>query len=148
MGSSVPPGVFLKRALRPRRKEEKEVKKYCDGCGVTHTTVMCFNKPRRPIKKESDKTYSRRKEVSREWFVLNPPDGKGIWICYLQIAPNCPVKLTRSTIRLEHVLSKVRHPELKYDVGNLKPACDNCNKLKGSLSETEAREKFKTRHNQ
>ena len=117
--------------------------KYCDGCGVTHTSIMCFSKPRRPIKNESEKAKSKRTQTGRRWFELNPPDDKGVWICYLQISIVCPVKLTRSTIRLEHVKSKVRHPELKYDVDNLRPACDNCNKLKGSLSEAEARAKYK-----
>lgn len=106
--------------------------KYCDGCGVTHSTIMCFNKPRRAIKKEADKTRDKRTEVSRLWFELNPPDSRGVWYCYLRISPQCHIKLTRSTIRLEHVKSKVRYPELKYEVTNLKEACDPCNKMKGS----------------
>lgn len=117
--------------------------KYCDGCGITHTSIMCFNKPRRSIRKESVKTHDRRTETSREWFKLNPPDEKGVWICYLTISPRCPIKLTRSTIRLEHVKSKARYPELKYSVDNLKPACDYCNKLKGSQEVAEVLKKHK-----
>lgn len=109
-------------------------KNKCSYCGGSdHTSIMCQRKPRRPIRKEAEKTTARRTATSREWFRLNPPDAKGLWYCYLRIAPNCPHKLTRSTITLEHVKSKVRHPELKYDVTNLKPACSPCNKLKGSL---------------
>lgn len=119
-------------------------KKYCENCGITHTAIMCFNKPRRPIKKESEKYHSRRTATTRKWFDENPPDAKGVWICYLQISPLCPIKLTRSTIRLEHVNSKARHPDQRFDVDNLKPACDYCNKLKGSLSEAEARAKYKS----
>jgi len=118
--------------------------KYCDNCGITHTTIMCFNKPRKKIKNESEKSFTKRQLTTYEWFRLNPPDDKGIWICYLQISPHCPVKLTRSTIQLEHIESKARNPARKYDVDNLKPACRFCNKLKGSLSETEARTKYKS----
>jgi hypothetical protein len=94
---------------------------------------MCLNKPRKALKQESEKTHDLRTLTNREWFKVNPPDEKGVWICYLQISPNCPVKLTRSTIQLEHVKSKARHPELKYEISNLKPACNNCNQLKRSL---------------
>lgn len=112
----------------------KNPKNMCKFCGKTdHTSLMCLKKPRRPIKKESAKTLSKRTATRREWFKLNPPDDKGVWVCYLQISPECPIKLTRSTITLEHVRSKVRAPELKYDINNLRPACGYCNKLKGSL---------------
>lgn len=109
-------------------------KNKCNTCGSSyHSSLMCPNKARRPLKKESDKTKSRRTAVSRLWFELNPPDARGLWYCYLRISPDCPHKLTRSTITLEHVKSKVRYPELKFEVTNLKPACSPCNKLKGSL---------------
>lgn len=109
-------------------------KNKCKTCGSNyHTSLMCPHKKRRPLRKESEKTTAKRTATSREWFRLNPPDPKGLWYCYLRISPQCPYKLTRSTITLEHVKSKARHPELKYDVTNLKPACEYCNKLKGSL---------------
>ncbi len=109
-------------------------KNQCKYCGEsTHTSLMCLKKPRRPLKKESEKTKSKRIAVSREWFKLNPPSPKGTWECYLQISPECPRVLTRSTITLEHVKSRARHPELKYDITNLKPSCAPCNFLKGSL---------------
>lgn len=105
----------------------------CKYCGSElHTSLMCFNKPRRPLKQESDKTQAKRITVSRLWFELNPPDARGLWYCYLRISPDCPYQLTRSTIRLEHVRSKVRYPALKYEVTNLLPACEHCNKMKGS----------------
>ena len=93
---------------------------------------MCFNKPRRPLKPSSDKTLHKKQETDRAWYAANPPDEKGLWYCYLNITPECPAKLTRSTITLEHVRSKVRAPELKFDITNLKPACSFCNALKGS----------------
>lgn len=111
----------------------KNPRNKCKYCGGAHTSLSCFNKPRRPLRQESEKARSKRTETNREWFKINPPDKKGLWYCYLRISPLCPIKLTRTTIRLEHVKSKVRYPELKYVVSNLKPACEHCNKLKGSL---------------
>lgn len=109
-------------------------KNYCKHCkSINHTTLMCPSKPRKLLKKESDKTRSKRTAVNREWFILNPPTPKGTWECYLQITPECPRVLTRSTITLEHVRSKARYPELKFDVTNLKPSCSACNKSKQSL---------------
>src|SRR3990167_1544243 len=104
--------------------------KYCDS--TLHYSIQCFLKPRRPLKPISDKTLSKKQECDRAWYAANPPDSKGLWYCYLNITPECPIKLTRSTITLEHVRSKVRALELKYDITNLKPACSPCNKLKGS----------------
>lgn len=106
--------------------------KYCDGCGVTHTTIMCFNKPRRPVRQMSVKNRHRTQMVKQLWHDLNPPDSTGHWYCYLGIDPNCLQRLSKETLRLEHVKAKVRYPGMKYDVSNLKPACDPCNKLKGS----------------
>lgn len=105
----------------------------CKHCGSEmHYSLMCFNKPRRRIKPISDKNKLKEQQTKREWFELNPPNEKGLWYCYLRISPLCPWVLTRSTITLEHVRSRARHPELKFDVTNLKPACTQCNKLKGS----------------
>lgn len=106
----------------------------CKYCGRTnHFSINCFNKPHRPIKPISDKRLNKKQETDRKWYRLNPPDDKGVWLCYLQIAPDCPRKLTRSTITLEHVKSKVRYPELIFEVANLKPACSACNNIKQSL---------------
>jgi 5-methylcytosine-specific restriction endonuclease McrA len=108
-------------------------KNKCKYCGSPqHTSLMCQKKPRRPLKQEAEKTKDKRTTTSRLWFELNPPNERGLWFCYLRISPMCPVKLTRSTIQLEHVKPKVRYPELAYEVTNLQPACGFCNKLKGS----------------
>lgn len=108
-------------------------KNQCKYCGSElHYSITCFLKPRRPIKSISEKTYSKKQQTDRLWYKLNPPDGKGLWYCYLQIAQECPYKLTASTITLEHVRSKARYPQLKFVVTNLRAACGFCNKIKGS----------------
>lgn len=109
--------------------------KYCEG--TDHYSINCFQKPRHAIKKISNKTLNKKQIVDRLWYETNPPDDKGTWTCYLQLTKQCPIKLTRSTIQLEHVKSKVRHPELKFEATNLKPACSWCNRMKGSLNADE-----------
>lgn len=95
------------------------------------------HKPRKPIPKENKKTKQKRIQTTKEWFDKNPPDVYGRWTCYLQISPDCYRKVNKHTINLEHTKSKVRHPELKYDVDKIKPACPPCNKMKGSRDDTD-----------
>jgi hypothetical protein len=118
-------------------------KRYCENCGVTHTALMCFNKPRGPLRNKSLKTEQKWIDTKVAWFDANPPDKKGFWNCYLQL-DGCEGRVDRRTLNIEHVESRTRNPELRYVVENLKPSCRNCNKQKGSLSEAEAIEKFKT----
>lgn len=68
-----------------------------------------------------------------QFFLLNPVDENGYWYCYLRISPECPYKLTKQTLQIEHVKSKVRYPHLRYEPTNLRPACGFCNALKDSL---------------
>lgn len=108
----------------------------CKHCGSDqHSSLMCFLKPRAPIKKVSNKSGVKLAQMRREWFLRpeNKPDQQGEWLCYLGISPECTFTVNRLTLNLEHVRSKVRHPELKFDPDNLKTSCQPCNKLKGSL---------------
>lgn len=110
----------------------------CKLCGSQwHTAWLCKLKSKKPMRQEAVKTKAKRTEVRVLWFDLNPPDEYGRWQCYLRIAPNCYGYLTRETVDLEHVDSKARRPDLKFDVQNLKPACPPCNQLKGSRSAEE-----------
>lgn len=84
------------------------------------------------LKPISDKSRAKRDATNKEWFALNPSDENGQWKCYLHISPNCYGWVNASTLKIEHVKSKVRRPDLKYTVSNLKPACGPCNELKGS----------------
>lgn len=91
-----------------------------------------FHKPRKPLAKESPKTRRLRRYTANDWFRLNPPDENGEWECWLQISTLCPKQVIRETITLEHVYPKVRYPELKFAVENIKPSCSFCNKMKSS----------------
>lgn len=125
------------RAVISRKiKLEKDILSWCKYCQerTTHSSFTCFNRPRPMMKQESDKSRQKRLETSDKWFELNPPDEYGYWHCYLEISPNCPHRLTKATLELEHVKPKSKHAELKYDVNNLRPACGPCNYMKLSTS--------------
>lgn len=64
------------------------------------------------------------------WYVKNPPDQHGYWDCYLRISPYCFIRMTYWTVIQEHVKPKKKYPELKYDLDNIRPACEPCNSLK------------------
>lgn len=107
----------------------------CKWCGQTnHTSLMCFQKPRKRIKPVAKHTEQKEIDCKYAWFKENPPDESGTWVCYLQISPLCPILLTKETIVQEHVKPKGRYPELKYVVSNRKPSCEYCNGLKSSQS--------------
>lgn len=110
--------------------------RYCKYCKayVNHTSIMCWKKPRNPIKQESDKARLKRRNTANSWFALNPPDEDGWWYCYLRISSLCLKRMTRDTVTLEHVKPKSSRPELKYRADNIKPACGPCNRMKGSQS--------------
>lgn len=107
--------------------------KPCKHCGSDkHTSLMCFSKPRTALK-------SNRKAINRvgpvtakwietrnEWIQQNHTE-TGTWNCYI-----CYELLTIETLTLDHVKSRSRHPELRFDLNNLKPCCASCNSKKGS----------------
>lgn len=66
-----------------------------------------------------------------EWIKANATKD-GTWECYLKISPLCLGSLTIDTLTLDHVKSRSRHPELRFDLNNLKPCCSPCNTHKGS----------------
>lgn len=109
--------------------------KTCKKCNKRAYSDYCFEHKQKPkIRRISKKTYEKNRILRYRWYKKNKPDENGNWICYLQISSYCPIKLTQGTLTLEHVESKVRSPEKKFDVGNIRPSCSYCNKLKGSKS--------------
>lgn len=98
----------------------------------TYGEFCMLHKKRKAIAAESKTAKKKRLHTRKVWFLRNHSDENGHWECYLQISSMCPIQLTVHTIQLEHVEPKVKNPELKYKVRNIKPACKWCNKLKGS----------------
>lgn len=93
--------------------------------------------PRKPLKREADKTRARRLLTTKQWHQENPPDKDGYWYCYIPKHPLCPKRLTSETLVLEHDQSKARRKDLQFIVTNIHPACSFDNKAKGSLSAEE-----------
>lgn len=107
--------------------------KPCSYCGKSnHYSINCFDKPRKPIRRESAKAYAHRQETNSAWLLANPPDKNGQWQCYLQISKLCLKFVDKKTLVHEHVRSKRRHPELKHVITNIKASCTACNKAKAS----------------
>lgn len=81
-------------------------------------------------------------EQRKQWIIDSPPDDNGNWVCYLQISPQCLKLVTADTLNLEHVESRARRPDLRFDKTNLKPSCQICNSKKGSKSASEVLDSY------
>ncbi len=111
--------------------------KPCKWCGgLSHPSIACWQRPKKPLRTESDKEKEKRLRFRKAWFKANPSNMDGTWDCYLRIASNCELKVTALTIQLEHVYPRSSYKNLKYELLNVKPACVYCNKLKRSQSIT------------
>lgn len=113
---------------------------FCNKEG--HTQTFCWDKKQKPIKVNKDQfgkikyqgtaKEKKDKEFKNQWIQDHPPGNNGFWICYLQIAPFCPVQLDIYTLTLEHIIPKSRGIQYRFDPKNIGPACYWCNSLKGS----------------
>lgn len=115
-------------------------KKPCKHCGLMgHFPYQCRTNPRKALKRVPLKRVGK---TTKQWFITratwirkNPPPIEGkYWECYLQIHEWCPVRLTLETLTLDHVVSRSRDPSLRFNLSNIKPACQYCNSEKGSKS--------------
>lgn len=105
--------------------------KHCKFCDSTdHTLFYCPTKPKSTLV-SNGKFYQKFYAVKRKWYKDNPPDHSGYYYCYL-----CGKALTKKETELDHILSRSRHPELRYELNNLKPSCHECNFKKGSREVT------------
>lgn len=114
------------------------VKAKCKHCGSDkHTSFQCFLAPHKPMKRSNMLRGKRRIRAigkvgrqwiatRKEWIQKNLPDS-GVWNCTY-----CGVELHLNTLTLDHIKSRSRHPELRFDLSNLAPACWDCNTAKGS----------------
>jgi len=114
-----------------------------------HFSYQCFTNPKKALKrteikrtplKPSRKPINRQGKTAKQWFITratwikkNPPPIEGeYWECYLQIHEWCPVRIDIRHLTLDHVISRSRAPSLRFNLDNLKPACNYCNVEKGS----------------
>lgn len=116
--------------------------KQCKVChSVGHTSFNCFKNKRssrlnnRHYLRKIGKQGQRWLEVRAEWFKQNPAQW---YYCYIDNEQLSPKETT-----LDHIQSRARHPELRYDLANLAPCCYFHNMDKGSLSLEEYLAKLK-----
>jgi 5-methylcytosine-specific restriction endonuclease McrA len=99
---------------------------------------MCQKKPRisikvkKPMKKRGKHNW-KWKATREKWFKDNPAPFYACYICGTSMAPE--------ETTLDHMKSRGRHPELRYELSNLAPCCLPCNFAKGSLGLEEFKEK-------
>jgi len=79
--------------------------------------------------KKTGKVGKQWMQTRREWIRQNKDTE---YKCYL-----CGRRLDETTLTLDHVKSRSRHPELRYELSNLRPCCAQCNENKGSRDITE-----------
>ena len=98
---------------------------------------MCFKNPEIEqfgyVKDKPSKLLKRQGKVSdkwlrvrRQWFVDNQAES---YTCYI-----CGRFLWPADVTLDHIKSRSSHPELRFEMSNLAPACWKCNTEKGSRS--------------
>ena len=66
-------------------------------------------------------------KVRREWVKLHRPNHQGYYVCAI-----CSKWVPEKGMELDHILSRSRHPELRFELTNLQPTCSPCNRKKGS----------------
>jgi 5-methylcytosine-specific restriction endonuclease McrA len=111
------------------KQSSKRHCRYCDS--EDHTIFYCPVKPKNLIKPIGGKYYQKMVKIRKEWYRQNLPDHSGYYYCAY-----CGKAITRAETELDHVLSRSRHPELRFELSNLKPSCHNCNVEKGSREKT------------
>ncbi len=100
----------------------------CDGEG--HYAFQCPKKAKRPListkkLKQNGKHNYEWQKTKRKWYKKNHSDS---YTCHI-----CGKHLTREETTLDHIKSRGRAPELRYEPSNIAPACWPCNQNKGSL---------------
>jgi 5-methylcytosine-specific restriction endonuclease McrA len=68
-------------------------------------------------------------KARRQWFKDHPGE---YFYCSLRISKQCPGATRREETTLDHIISRSRRPDLRFDPDNLQPACQWCNAEKGS----------------
>lgn len=106
-------------------------KKYCENCNITHSSIMCYFKPRKRINQQG-KQYQTWQDTRKLWIGRNPPDQNGYWYCKLKLSPQCIQKMDIKQLTLDHIIPRSHNPKLRHNLNNLQPACIFCNTEKGS----------------
>ena len=130
----------LRMGKAARLTKDKPLCKICKS--AWHYQTFCPSKPKKPVRatqkplkrtpiKKMGKHATKWQTTRRQWLKAN----KAEWYeCYL-----CKTMVSHRAMQLDHVESRARRPDLRYEPSNLKPVHSWCNKNKGSLSVDEYR---------
>jgi 5-methylcytosine-specific restriction endonuclease McrA len=89
-----------------------------------HLEFQCPLLPKTPLK-QVGKSHKKWMQTRKQWLEVNTYP---VHTCHY-----CRKVVTTSEMTLDHKVPRSRAPELRYDFGNLVPACASCNGLKGSV---------------
>lgn len=74
--------------------------------------------------------YGSRHRKNRD-AILNQPGPLYCWICGLEINRDLP-RTDPQSLEIDHVLPVSTHPELRFDLANVRPCCKQCNRSRGN----------------
>lgn len=124
-------------------------KKHCVFCDeMGHTQFYCPVKPRDILKNKGK--YTKKWTYTRaRWLLDHPPDDNGFYYCIVCGKPLVKHRIFEHAnyeiVTLDHIISRSRAPELRYDSDNLVPMCLEHNHDKGSLDLKEYHDKIQER---
>src|SRR6266481_5770791 len=99
----------------------RKLTRVCKFCNYTnHESWQCSMNPKRKSLHRQGKYYKQWIITRHEWIKKHPPTYNGLWECYLRISPYCPHYLTLDMLTLDHVKSRTRHPELRFELDDLR----------------------------
>jgi 5-methylcytosine-specific restriction endonuclease McrA len=118
--------------------------KPCNYCSsLNHSSSFCWQAPKKQIKvnrpmprptkriPKTGKVSDQWVKTKHAWIKDNLKPGERVACHY------CGKQLTIFSVTLDHKIPRSRAPELRYEAGNLVPACYECNTLKGSVAHDE-----------
>lgn len=137
----------LRQAAPGNETESENSMSVCKFCGMNgHTRMTCYARPKnKSLKRKTMRRIGKQGQkwlmTRAAWFHSHAPDRDGFYTCYI-----CGDKLLPRETTLDHVKSRSRHPELRFEHSNLQPCCWRCNTAKGSrdLDELEGGEIWTT----
>lgn len=125
---------------RMKPRSTFKVKLHCTRCdSLNHTHSQCPERLTDKINPETGRypavkrlrtagKYSMRwMATKRAWHKANRPNHQGYYVCYI-----CQKHIAEAEVTLDHIKSRSRYPELRFELTNLAPCCSGCNTLKGS----------------
>lgn len=132
-------------AKNPKYRGIQDRSSHCTHCDlVGHLKKDCPRRKLNPFP-DSDKRHHSYKVIRHTgkyaqywiktraaWIKEHPANHQGYWVCHY-----CGNYVDEKAMTLDHLESRSRHPELRFVLSNLVPACGPCNVKKKSHSHDE-----------